>query len=282
MIFSKFNVVLRDPAYDKPILFNTLYGSTFFISNDVANAVESKEISFLNNEAVETLYTAKILIDDNCDENAIFTYYRNQEKYGCGSLSSTVFLTWACNLRCVYCFQNRDHSAASMNLEMAKRYINFLQKTAIQKRIENIYITLFGGEPLLNFDVGLYILDNMKNFCDEFEIRFGCGIITNGTLLTNKIVDKLIQYSCDYIQITLDGVQSVHDKRRIDVHGHGSYADTIKAIKLLNTIKETHTVIRINIDKSNLESTYELLDEIGKKGLNLTKCHVDFGIVKSS
>ncbi len=282
MIFSKFNVVLRDSAYDKPILFNTLYGSTFFIDEDVARAVETKDMSTLSDEAIETLSTAKVLIDDNCDENAIFTYHRNQERFGGSSLTSTVFLTWACNLRCVYCFQNHDLSTASMSMEMAERYIDFLQKTAVQKRLENIYITLFGGEPLLNFNIGLHILNEMKSFCEEFDIRFGCGIITNGTLLTKEIIDKLIQYSCDYIQITLDGVQSVHDKRRIDARGRGSYADTIKALKLLNTIKEANTVIRINIDKTNLESTYQLLDEIGKKGLNLTKCHVDFGIVKSS
>jgi len=282
MIFSKFNVILREPAYDKPILFNTLNGSTFFITEDIARAVETKDLSLLSDEAAETLYTAKVLIDENCDENAIFTYHRNQEKFGGSSLSSTVFLTWACNLRCVYCFQNHDLSTASMSMEMAERYIKFLQKTAVQNRLENIYITLFGGEPLLNFDVGLYILDSMKTFCDNSKINFGCGIITNGTLLTKEIADNLIKYSCDYIQITLDGIQSVHDTRRIYANGHGSYDATIRALKLLNSMKEAHTVIRINIDKTNLESTYQLLDEIGKNGLNLTNCHVDFGIVKSN
>ncbi len=65
--------------------------------------------------------------------------------------------------------------------------------------------------------------------------------------------------------------------------GTGSFEDIIKSLKLLNSNnKSIHAAIRINIDKNNLNDTYELLEYIGKDNLNLINCTGDFRIVRSS
>lgn len=109
-------------------------------------------------------------------------------------------------------------------------------------------------------------------------------IITNGTLITEENLSRLLELNCRSIQVTLDGVKEIHDARRMDKQGKGTFDKIIETLKLLNKkIVESNafgTTIRINIDKTNIAETYRLLEYIGKDGLNLTNCTVDFGIVR--
>lgn len=280
MKFSKFNLVVRDKNHEQPILFNTLSGSTFFVDEALARTVEAGDLSALDETATEYLTRAGVIIDDDTDENEIFSYNRNSVKFGNDFFSTTVFLTMACNLRCVYCFQEHDNAASHMSTEIADRYIKFVKDSTVNKGCRNVAVTLFGGEPLLNIDVGYHILGELQKFCTEKDLGFDASIITNGTLLTDEIINRLISYGCRSIQVTLDGVREIHDSRRITADGGGSFDKTIEAIKLLCKYRTIDTVIRINVDRTNLESTSTLLDYIGKDGIDLTRCYVDFGIVK--
>jgi hypothetical protein len=61
MNFSKFNVILRDTSSEKLVLFNTLYGSTFFIDEKITHAIEEKDITQLDNDTREALYTGHMI-----------------------------------------------------------------------------------------------------------------------------------------------------------------------------------------------------------------------------
>lgn len=47
----------------------------------------------------------------------------------------------------------------------------------------------------------------MKHIVMKIEVTLISSIITNGTLLNEVIIKSLIKYNCEYIQITLDGVE---------------------------------------------------------------------------
>lgn len=279
MKFSKYNIIVKDDNGQR-YLFNTFSGSCFSVDAEEAAAIEGKDISLLNEDTIEQFSMSGVLIKDDLDEDSIFSYYHGFQKYDKRHLSTTLFLTWACNLSCIYCFQGLDKSSVRMDKEHADIYLKFLKNNAEQNRISSMSIVLFGGEPLMNIDIGFYILDDITEYCKKKKISFSCSIVTNGTLLNNKILDRLRSYNCDMIQITLDGVREIHDTRRIYSSGKGSFDEIMQNLRLLNERNDIPTVIRVNIDKTNLEKTYELLDYIGKDGLGLTNCHVDFGIVK--
>ncbi len=280
MRYSKFNIIIRNGQLEQPILFNTLSGSTFFVDEAVARAIEARDLSALDETATEYLTRAEVIIDDDTDEDEIFSYNRNSVRFGNDFFSTTVFLTMACNLRCVYCFQEHDNAASHMDMKLADSYISFVKNSTLERGCKNVGVTLFGGEPLLNIKVGFHILEELQKFCKEKELGFDASIITNGTLMTEGLVRRLAALGCRSVQVTLDGVRDVHDSRRITSGGGGSFDETIAAIRLLSGHREVDTVIRINVDKTNLDSTYSLLDYIGKNGLDLTRCYVDFGIVK--
>lgn len=186
MKFSKFNLIIKEG--DKRILFNTLSGECFKISIDVAEMIENNLLDQLNKELYDDFVEKGIIVDDQVEENRYFSYIQNQTRFNNNALSSTVLLTWACNLACIYCYEGAGCRTIRMNKATADRFIGFMINQAKTRNSKSMYINLFGGEPLLNIDCGFYILDELKKFCGEKNIEFASGIITNGTLLTAKIV----------------------------------------------------------------------------------------------
>src|SRR5436190_13662907 len=67
----------------------------------------------------------------------------------------TLFLTTACNLRCTYCYAAAgDTPTKFMNLEVAKRGIDFVVGNTRRKGTSNIEITYHGGgEPNVHWRV---------------------------------------------------------------------------------------------------------------------------------
>lgn len=281
MKYSKFNLLV-DTKDNKKLLFNTMTGSNFTISDDVCMAIKNGDINVLEEDIRNNFLKHGIIVDDRADENKYFTYYHNRMKFYGDSLGSTILLTWACNFACVYCFEGAGENVLTLTKENADRYVKFMKTEAIKRRSKSMSITLFGGEPLVNINLGFDILDQLHSFCGEKEINFSCSIITNGTLLTDDILDRLVKHNCTSVQITLDGMKEVHDSRRPYKGGRGSFDDVISAIKRVNDKVGTHGVIRINVDKTNIDEAYKLLKFLGKDGENLTNCTVDFGIVRGS
>jgi len=282
--FSKFNLIKKKKKTDNIILFNTLQGNCIEINEDIKKKIEENDIKNINKDTIKLFIQYGIIINDNVDENRIFSYFHDREKFSSNTLNSTVLLTWACNLKCIYCFEGEKENLISMTKENADKYINFITQVAKAKKVDNVTINLFGGEPMVNIEVGFYILKNIKEFCLKNNINFISTIITNGTLLNEENLSQLLELNCQSIQITLDGLQKMHDARRMDKNGKGTFDRIIDVLKLLNKkiglLKSFNTVIRINVDKINIDGTYHLLEYIGKNGLNLTNCTVDFGIVR--
>lgn len=282
MKFSKYNLKIEkdDGAI---ILFNTLSGNCIAIDAGTAHCIENGETSGLADAQIQLLIQLGFVISSQVDEAAIVKYYREREKYATDAVSSTVLLTWACNLKCVYCFEGNHHKAVNMSIAQADKYIAFMKALAKEKRANKMNICLFGGEPLVNFTIGEYILKALYQYCTDENINFSCMVITNGTLMDADKIQKLISFNCNMIQVTLDGEKDIHDARRMYRNGRGSFDDIISTITLLNqNSAKVHAVIRINVDKTNLSETYSLLEHLGKRGLNLTNCTVDFGIVRGS
>lgn len=282
MKYSKYNLLI--PNENGMILFNTLQGHCIEIDEETVKKVNANQTSGLESDVKKMFIEYGIIVNDNVDESRIFSYFHLHEKFTSNTINSTVLLTWACNLKCVYCFEGERENVTSMTEKQANQYIEFIIKLAQIKKAENVVINLFGGEPLVNIEIGFYILEKVKAYCDANSINFISSIITNGTLLREDILMKLLDFNCKSIQVTLDGIKEIHDSRRMDKQGKGTFDKIISVLELLNMkvgqLKSFNTIIRINIDKVNIEDTYELLKYIGKDGLNLTNCTVDFGIVR--
>lgn len=168
-----------------------------------------------------------------------------------------------------------------MNKETADRVIKQIIKETLDRGSRYLGIVLFGREPLINYAMGEYILKVLSKHCKEHNIILHTSIITNGTLLTKEIIDSLLEYECKYIQITIDGIKDIHDKRRIGKNGEGTFDKIIENLQMLKPYKEKmNIIIRVNVDKNNVNDMPELLDFFRQKGLD--ELSIDFGIVQGS
>lgn len=59
-------------------------------------------------------------------------------------------------------------------------------------------------------------------------------MISNGSLLTGDILDKLTEFQCRHIQITLDGIEETHNKRRISKNGEPTFHQIVENLLLLD------------------------------------------------
>jgi len=96
-----------------------------------------------------------------------------------------LILTYSCNLNCLYCFEKfkTNDQQKNMTLETAQKIIlqeiDYIEKS---KKFDGLAINLFGGEPLLCFDM-------IKAFCEwiwgiSTGVAYAISITSNGTLLT--------------------------------------------------------------------------------------------------
>jgi len=132
-------------------------------------------------------------------------------------------VTQGCNLRCEYCaysgkYYNRTHSAKRMDYETACSAVDFLIAHSSDK--EEVILGFYGGEPLLEFDLIRKVIDYAeKNYPGK---RIGYNMTTNVTLLTDEIMDYLVEKDF-FLMFSLDGPKEIHDIHRKFADGRGSF-----------------------------------------------------------
>lgn len=285
MKYSKYNLFVDDELIEKgkSILCNTFSGATFLVDDSVRKAIESQSLSDLSDSDIETFINAGVILDnDNVDEARIHSYFYEKEKFDNHVLSLTILLTMACNLRCVYCYEGAGVvSNATLTDEIRDNLFEFIKNQAEDRRADTIVLWLFGGEPLLYLKDNVCFLQKVQDYCEKNGKTFETHTVTNGILCNEENLKILEKFNCRSIQITLDGVAEIHNTRRVYADGRGSFDEVLQGIRnVVNSYPLCNPIIRINIDKTNLDRTYELLEMLKNEGLD--GCYIDFGIVKGT
>ncbi|MBL7196989.1 MAG: radical SAM protein [Candidatus Omnitrophica bacterium] len=154
-------------------------------------------------------------------------------------------ITNRCNLRCQMCDISKDPSSEENELST-----NRIKDIISQIRDMNVKHLIFsGGEPFLRNDllklVEFAVLNNIKMV----------DIISNGTLLKDDIIERLIKIKLNHITVSLDGLSATNDK----IRGKGTFKRSEANIDRLNYYKSKYnssfptlginfTVMNENID----------------------------------
>lgn len=199
------------------------------------------------------------LIADDFDELIYFKMKRNIQKYSVSSLGLTIAPTLACNFKCVYCYETSK--PGKMSVETQNSIFDIVKSQA--SALSHLDITWYGGEPLLAVDIITNMSEQFMKISEENGIEYSAYMISNGALLTDDIISKMIQYKIKGIQITVDGPKEIHDSRRISKDGGSSFNVIINNInKLLE--RKIDVSIRINVDKTNESELNSLLAYLEK------------------
>lgn len=157
-----------------------------------------------------------------------------------------------CNLKCLHCYSSSSPDCRSDELttKQAKKLLCELAEL-------NCPVVLFsGGEPLLRNDL-------FELLAEAKRLGLRAVISTNGTLIDSDTADKLAAVGADYVGVSIDGGEKVHDKFRMV---KGSFA---AAMKGLENCKKAglKTGLRFTITQANHGQIPDVFDIAASMGV---------------
>lgn len=219
-------------------------------------------------DIIHDMKKGQFIVSKNVDELKIIKYEHFKNKFESKKITLTLAPTLNCNFSCIYCYQTPDSNI--MDEYVQNQIVAIVKKYAEEGK--DVQVVWFGGEPLLTINILQKLSKEFIKICKKFQVNYSASIITNGYLLTDDIVNILIDCKVSSIQVTLDGIPEIHNKRRIlKAKTKSNTFDVIlKNIAILLNI-EMNINIRINIDKTNMNNAIHLIQFLEEKGFNQFK-----------
>ena len=174
-----------------------------------------------------------------------------------------IHLTQRCNLRCKYCYENKNEK------EILFENIQKLIDNEIKEKRDCVVLTFYGGEPLLRKDLIYNTIDYIKS--KKSKTKFYFGMTTNGTLLDEQFIKYIEQNSFLNIAYSFDGLEETQNLNRVTLNGEGTF-DIVEsnAKKLLKSHKNVVAMVVVTKNNINmLKENIEYLIKIGFKNINL-------------
>ncbi len=231
----------------------------------------------LPDQLEQRLVQAGVLVPEGFDERAALFDIRRRSLAAPDTLLLTIAPTIQCNFRCTYCFETHRQEVMSPAIE--RDLMRFIVDQSAGARA--ITTTWFGGEPLLQPEV----LERVQRFTNAWgesrALRVARGIVTNGYFLSPNIVARLQALGeWDMVQVTLDGLPDVHNRRRVLHGGQGTWH------RIVSNSREALAAglpvnLRINVDRRNAASLGDLLDVLIDADV-VPQAHVSLGFVVDS
>ena len=274
MKLSKYNVIKkRKKGENQWIAYNSLQNTLAIL--DEQNYLQYKKLvdnegEVIDEELENNLINGGFLINDDYDEDRILEYNKNKRRFGNKKLCITIAPTFDCNFRCVYCYEKDRYKYHTMSDEVAAALIEMVKEKA--GNISKLAVTWYGGEPLLAMGMVEKLSKEFISICEENNIDYYAAAVTNGYLLTENTARKLKELRVNVVQITLDGPEEIHNKKRPLVNGGETFGRIIENLKEAAVFFDEIN-IRVNCDKDNMSYYADLYNDIKSIGLNNIKMY---------
>ncbi len=215
--------VLAFPCPESPghrLLFSTVRGSLVRVTRAVWERLQAGEATARN---AEELTRVGILVADAEEERRRVLGYLDEVNRVDPGVTAAVFLGLACNFACPYCYEKPLGRSGAMTEATADRLCAFLLGR-LRPGKTRLTVDFYGGEPLLYLPLIRRIAAALRPGAEARGARFRFSLVTNGSLLTRRVVDELLPLGLASVKVTLDGPQEVHDRSRPLLSGRGSFA----------------------------------------------------------
>lgn len=262
MIFSKHNIFSRIKDSENYFIVNLLSGNADIVypkeAGELKDFISGKNLSpefsagleakgyVVDEKEEERLYKSKYLdfMDTRDDDEVQLFFVPN----------------YSCNFSCTYCYQDGYSNAEKqLTLEVIDAFFSYVKNEFAGRKK---YLTVFGGEPLLNSPKQkeriAYLLSRANDA--GLDVCF----VTNGYSL-EEYIDILKNARIREIQVTLDGKGSIHDSRRFLKGGGATFEKIVKGIDAC--LQHSLPVnLRMVVDKENIDGLPEMAQFAIDKG----------------
>lgn len=170
-----------------------------------------------------------------------------------------------CNLACDYCYYSTCGGKPGSRVN---RIDSALLDSFLRQYMEAVEgyasITWQGGEPLL---AGLEFFEEAVRLEARYALPntvIANSLQTNGTLITDKWAAFFKTYHF-LVGVSLDGPREIHDARRVDGAGNGSFDRVMKGIGHLIRRRVDFNILTV-VHKGNVDKARELMEFYAKEG----------------
>ncbi|MCT1531334.1 SPASM domain-containing protein [Sphingobacterium daejeonense] len=275
-------------------ILSTRTSSIIKIKNDYWEAFQRNQLEHIPEDIVKKAIEIELLVNDDCDElldilseNIAETLDKDRTR-----LSYTIQPSAYCQLGCHYCGQ--QHVKKSMDQSVYfKIYERLEAKVRENKELKHLHINWYGGEPLTGLSSIRELSPMIISLCKELKIEYTAHIVTNALNLKFDLFQELVRdHLIKSYQITIDGDEEFHDKRRMLKNNGPSFAiiyNNVKNIALSQFYEDSkaNINIRCNVDSENKDNVFSFIDKLyddkilNKVGFYVSPVH-DWGDLKAS
>jgi len=200
-ISKKFtDINLETIKNDAQEFYFTLEQDGFIVSGETLQECEDKDTRFsykiLEPEIVKKDFSSTIMHPEKSTQDFLEEYFKGKPQL----TNLHIEITSMCNERCVHCYIPHDKKVSHIEPYL---FYDVLKQC---KNMRVLHLTLSGGEPMLH-----------KNFCDFLrkcrEYDFSVNVLSNLTLLDDKIIKEMKSYPLLGVQVSLYSMNpDIHDE----------------------------------------------------------------------
>ena len=255
MKYSKYNIFSKIRGSENYFIINLLTGNADIMTIGEAEELEAfRNGSAVINDAfsanlVENGYLANEDEEKKLYNSRYLDFIDSREE---DEIQIFFVTNYSCNFACSYCYQDQyNNPHIELNNEKIDAFFDYVGKSFAGRKK---YITIFGGEPLLNSPKQR---DLITRFIEKStESKLDISLVTNGYYL-EEYIPILSKGRIREIQVTLDGTETTHNGRRFLKGGNGTFSKIVKGVDscLENGIEIN---LRMVVDKENINDLPEL------------------------
>lgn len=259
-VISKYVYCFHSERY-RGLLYNARNNTFAEISKEIVAALKiakahpEKIKRLFCEEDLATLRRLKVIVGEQADAEFIgiqkLQHYLSA--FNQSQLALTIAPTMDCNFRCAYCYEE-SKPKVYMTEETEDAIVEFVKAHRLTKEV---FVTWYGGEPLLNFTGMQRLLSKLKTVEDKEIIHQ--SLITNGYLLDKSKHDYFEKFPIREVQLTLDGTKEVHDRIRVYHKPNIGTYDTI--LNNMQSFAKAFPKVNVNL---RIHVSSETIDEFEK------------------
>ena len=253
----------------KALLVNGLYGALDVVDEATASKLREgnlAELPFAMRErlALRGHITRKDEAGELADAQLLGRVWN--KLVGHAGVGPVILPTYNCNFRCPYCFERHrltrgeEWLGHEMKPEMVDAVFAALEKQKKSGR-KVAGCSLYGGEPLLKENMA-----TVRHICERAkDMGLELSGVTNGYDL-DAYIGLLEEFGFTHLQVTVDGVGKLNDRRRLHRDGLPTYDRILKnvALALEHGIDIS---LRVNVNGDNIDGIKALIDDLAARGL---------------
>ena len=246
---SAYNIDMYRGKDGRILIYNGAYGKTAWFTPTVYSGFRNKSDIAQSDTTAELIHN-KFIVPQEYDEFGRLMIKREKLLHDPhpSSMEMTIATTSACNMHCVYCFEE-GCSIETMSDNTERLTVEYIINSLRENNnCKSFHISWYGGEPLLDVNRIVGISRKVIDFCKDKGIKYSASLITNGLLLSADVAEYLRTECCVFnAQVSIDGLAKTYSKQKRTPEE--SFYTVIKNIKEASAYIKID--VRINTTKHN-------------------------------